>query len=79
MAQHPFFASVPAVIPFLLVPSILGLQTAFIISITASMLTLFMLGVYLGTISGDNIFISGAKMVVSGIAVAVIALLLNVH
>jgi len=75
----PFFASVPAVIPFLLVPSILGLQTAFIISITASMLTLFMLGVYLGTISGDNIFISGAKMVVSGIAVAIIALLLNVH
>jgi predicted membrane protein (TIGR00267 family) len=41
------------------------------------MLTLFSLGVYLGTISGDNILISGAKMVVSGIAVAVIALLLH--
>ena len=75
----PFFASIPAVIPFLLVPSTLAIQTAFIVSSTACMLTLFALGVYLGTISGDNIFISGAKMVVSGIAVAIIAVLLNAH
>jgi predicted membrane protein (TIGR00267 family) len=75
----PFFASVPAVIPFILVPGILAIETAFIISISASMLTLFLLGVYLGTISGDNILVSGAKMVISGIAVAIIALLLNVH
>ena len=75
----PFFASIPAVIPFLLVPSTLAIQTAFIVSSTACMLTLFALGVYLGTISGDNIIISGAKMVVSGIAVAIIAVLLNAH
>ena len=74
----PFLASIPAVIPFLLVSS-LGLQVAFIISAAACMLTLFALGVYLGTISGENIIISGAKMVVSGIAVAIIALLLNAH
>jgi predicted membrane protein (TIGR00267 family) len=75
----PFFASVPAVIPFLLVPSVLGIQMAFMISTAASMLTLFALGVYLGNISGNNVLISGAKMVVSGIAVAIIALLLNAH
>jgi predicted membrane protein (TIGR00267 family) len=75
----PFFASVPSLIPFILVPSVLTMETAFIFSIAASMLTLFLLGVYLGTISGENILISGAKMVVSGIAVALIALLLNVH
>ena len=75
----PFLASIPSVIPFLLVPSVLAIQTAFIVSAAASLLTLFSLGVYLGTISGDNIFISGAKMVVSGIAVAIIALLLNAH
>jgi predicted membrane protein (TIGR00267 family) len=75
----PFFASVPAVTPFLLVPSVLGIQTAFLISVTASMLTLFALGVYLGTISGENFLLSGAKMVVSGVAVAIIALLLNAH
>jgi predicted membrane protein (TIGR00267 family) len=75
----PFFASIPAVIPFILVPSLLNIQLAFITSIIASMLTLFSLGVYLGTISGGNILISGAKMVVSGIAVALIAILLNAH
>jgi predicted membrane protein (TIGR00267 family) len=75
----PFIASIPAFIPFILVPSVLELELAFIISAGASMLTLFALGVYLGTISGDNIIVSGVKMVVSGIAVAVIALLLNVH
>ena len=75
----PFLASIPSVIPFLLVPTVLGLQSAFIISASACMVTLFALGVYLGTISGGNIIISGAKMVVSGIAVAIIALLLNAH
>jgi len=75
----PFFASIPAVVPFMLVPSMLGLELAFIISAGMCMLTLFALGVYLGTISGENIIISGAKMVVSGIAVAIIALLLNAH
>jgi predicted membrane protein (TIGR00267 family) len=75
----PFFASIPAVTPFLLVPSIFAIQTAFFISIIASMLTLFSLGVYLGTISGENFLVSGAKMVVSGVAVAIIALLLNAH
>jgi len=75
----PFVASIPSVIPFLLVPSLLEIQLAYIISISASMLTLFSLGVYLGRISGENFLISGAKMVISGIAVALIALLLNAH
>ena len=73
----PFLASIPAVIPFLL-PS-LAIQTMFIASSVASLMTLFALGVYLGTISGENILYSGAKMVISGIAVALIALLLNAH
>ena len=75
----PFVASIPSVIPFLLVPSLLGIQLAYIVSIAASMFTLFSLGVYLGRISGENFIISGAKMVISGIAVALIALLLNAH
>ena len=73
----PFLASIPAMIPFLL-PA-MATQTMFIMSSAASLLTLFALGIYLGTISGENIFYSGAKMVVSGIAVALIALLLNAH
>lgn len=73
----PFLASIPAVIPFIL-PS-LPIQTAFISSALASLMMLFALGIYLGKIGGENIWYSGAKMVVSGIAVALIALLLNAH
>jgi predicted membrane protein (TIGR00267 family) len=75
----PFIASIPAMIPFVLVPGFFDINNAFIISIVAAMLTLFLLGVYLGRISGDNVLISGAKMVISGLAVAAIALLLNLH
>jgi predicted membrane protein (TIGR00267 family) len=73
----PFLASIPAVIPFMLVPSLLTIQTAYIISAVACLVSLFALGVYLATISGDNMLFSGIKMVVSGIAVAIIALLLG--
>lgn len=75
----PFIASIPSVIPFLLVPRLIDLATAFVAAIGASLFTLFILGVYLGRISGENILYSGLKMVVSGAAVAIIALLLNVH
>ncbi|MCW4050990.1 MAG: VIT1/CCC1 transporter family protein [Candidatus Bathyarchaeota archaeon] len=75
----PFLASIPTLIPFLLVPTLLDSVTAYFASMVASLLTLFTLGVYLGRISGENIMYSGLKMVVSGIAVAVIALLLNAH
>ena len=75
----PFMASIPSVVPFLLVPGLIDVATAFVVSIGASLFTLFLLGVYLGRISGENILYSGLKMVVSGAAVAIIALLLNVH
>ena len=75
----PFIASIPSVVPFLLVPGLIDVATAFIAAIGASLFTLFILGVYLGRISGENILYSGLKMVVSGAAVAIIALLLNVH
>lgn len=73
----PFIASIPAVIPFILVPNVLTIQYAYIISAAACLVSLFTLGVYLGRISGENVFISGIKMVVSGIAVAIIALFLG--
>jgi predicted membrane protein (TIGR00267 family) len=73
----PFLASIPSVIPFALVPSLLYYRTAYVVSMGASLFTLFILGIYLGKVSGDNIWVSGVKMVVSGIAVALIALLLG--
>ena len=75
----PFIASIPSLIPFFLVPRLIDIGNAFTASMAASIFTLFILGVYLGTISGENIVYSGMKMVISGAAVALIALLLNVH
>lgn len=74
----PFLASIPSVIPFYL--SKMGMMpifTAFIGSVAASLLTLFGLGVYLGNVSGENVWASGIKMVVAGIIVAALALVLG--
>ena len=72
------FVSVPSVLPFLLVNlGMISITNAFIFSVVASLGTLFLLGVYLGRISGGNVFISGAKMVVAGVTVAILALLLG--
>jgi predicted membrane protein (TIGR00267 family) len=76
----PFLASIPAVIPFYL--SYIGVIPggfAFAASIGASLLTLFLLGVFLGRVSDGNVLYSGVKMVVAGVAVALLALLLNAH
>jgi predicted membrane protein (TIGR00267 family) len=74
----PFLASLPGVLPFALsVINLLPLQIAFVFSICASLSILFLLGVFLGRISSSNIIISGIKMVAAGVAVAVLALLLN--
>jgi len=74
----PFIASLPSIIPFTLsLLGILPLHAAFVASIGASLATLFLLGAFLGRISGGNIVYSGVKMVVAGVAVALLALLMN--
>lgn len=75
----PFIAAIPSVIPFIFVPNVLSYQTAYYLSIGASLASLFLLGVYLGRISGENLIYSGFKMVLSGIVVALIAIFINGH
>ena len=76
----PFLASIPSVIPFYVsMTGFIPLELAFGVSIVASLLTLFFLGVFLGRVSESNVIYSGVKMVVAGIAVAILALLLNGH
>jgi predicted membrane protein (TIGR00267 family) len=76
----PFLASIPAVIPFYLaLVGVTPVGFAFTASIGASLLTLFLLGVFLGRVSDSNILYSGVKMVIAGLAVALLALLLNAH
>lgn len=74
----PFIASIPSVVPFFLALfGLIGVGPAFYASIGASLVTLFMLGVFLGRVSRGNVLYSGVKMVVAGVAVALLALLLN--
>ena len=76
----PFLASIPSFIPFYLsMVGVLPLDMAFFASIGASLATLFMLGVFLGRVSESNVVYSGVKMVIAGVAVALLALLLNGH
>jgi predicted membrane protein (TIGR00267 family) len=74
----PFLASLPCILPFAL--TMLGLvpiQLAFYASIGASLLVLFVLGVFLGRLSEKRAFVAGLQMVVAGVFVALIALLLG--
>jgi predicted membrane protein (TIGR00267 family) len=74
----PFVASIPSVIPFYLSHiRLLSLGVAFMASMGASLLTLFLLGIFLGRVSQRNVIYSGFKMVIAGVAVAILALLLN--
>ncbi len=74
----PFIASLPAVVPFAL--ALIGqllIELAFAASIGASLITLFLIGAFLGRIGRSNVVYSGIKMVVAGVAVALLAMLLN--
>jgi predicted membrane protein (TIGR00267 family) len=76
----PFIASIPTVVPFYLsIIGLLPLEIAFYASIVAALSILFLLGVFLGKVSEGNLLYSGVKMVVAGVAVALLALLLNSH
>ena len=76
----PFLASLPAIIPFIVQRyGLINFSIAFNSSIILTLGTLFLLGVYLGRISKSNVFYSGLKMVLAGVAVALIAVFLNGH
>lgn len=74
----PFLASLPSMLPFaLVIVGLMPIWTAFLTSIGSCLITLFILGAFLGRISEENIIYSGAKMIVAGAVVALLALLLN--
>jgi predicted membrane protein (TIGR00267 family) len=76
----PFIASIPCILPFALALfGLLPIHIAFYSSIAASLLVLFVLGIFLGRLSEKHFLLSGIKMVVAGVFVAIIALLLGGH
>lgn len=74
----PFIVSLIAIVPFILSQiGVLGVGFAVIISVSITLLVLFILGGFLGKISKRNVIVSGIKMAAAGIATALVALLLN--
>ncbi len=66
------------IMPLLLVPmGILHYQTAFYIGIGICMLLLFLLGLFLGSISKKNIWSYGAKTLLAGILTAIMMILIS--
>ena len=74
----PFLASLPSLLPFVLVIyGFVEIHFAFALAVAMMLVTLFMVGAFLGRISDTNLVYSGLKMVVAGAIVAMIALILG--
>lgn len=65
----PFAAAIIILIPFL---AGVQMKAAYYTAFTISFVMLFLLGIFLGKVSKENIVLSGFKMAIAGIACAVI-------
>ncbi len=64
----PFAAALVVVLPFFFAPLLPSIQYAYYISIALALLSLFGLGIFLGNVSRRNMFVSGLKTSVAGLA-----------
>jgi len=62
---------------FLVLHGLLAVENAYITSIIVTLVTLFMLGIYLGKIAKENAFLYGIQTLVAGVATIAIVLLLR--
>lgn len=72
----PFAAALLLMVPFLFV-AILGIPGAYFAAAGLGLLELFGLGVYLGAVSRERLLLSGARLVIAGIAALGFSLLLG--
>ncbi len=63
----PFLSAFLVIIPFFFAPLLPDIAYAYYASIGMALLSLFGLGVYLGRISRENLFVSGVKTTVAGV------------
>lgn len=73
----PFLASLLVLSPFLFSAFFADIRTVYYVALGTALLTLFALGIFLGSISKDNLILSGIKTLVAGIASIIIGSLLN--
>ncbi len=62
---------------FLLLQGLIAVQVTYIASLVVTLITLFMLGVYLGKVAKENALLYGLQTLIAGVATVVIALLLG--
>lgn len=72
----PAIASALAFVPFLFA-GVIGMTTAYAVSVTIAIVECFALGVFLGRVSRERLIVSGLKLVVAGGVLLVITLLLE--
>ena len=75
----PFLAAVIILLPFFLNALFPSLQVVYFTSIGLALLMLFLLGVFLGNVSGKSWLLYGIRTVLAGVFSIVIALLLGVE
>ncbi|MBN1502736.1 hypothetical protein JW930_04270 [Candidatus Woesearchaeota archaeon] len=74
----PFFAALVVILPFIVL-SFLPIKLIYLISIMIAFILLISLGIFLGTISRENIIKSGLKMALAGVVCVVLSLLLQFY
>ncbi len=72
----PFAAAMIAMTPFLFT-SVISIHTAYYLAIVVGLVELFGLGLFLGSISRDRLWLSGLKLVLAGVIALVISLVLG--
>jgi len=63
----PFLASAVVLLPMMFSFYVGGIMRAYYVSLGLALVTLFALGAYLGTISKENLVLSGVKMLIAGL------------
>jgi len=71
----PFIAAITMLIPFILMP----IQMAYYISISFAFAILFILGIFLGRISRENMALMGIKMLLAGVAAILIGMVIGFY
>jgi predicted membrane protein (TIGR00267 family) len=72
----PFLAAMILMIPFLFT-GVVPIHTAYVLAIVVGLVELFFLGVFLGAVSRDRLWLSGMRLVLAGVIALVISLLLG--
>jgi predicted membrane protein (TIGR00267 family) len=74
----PAMAAIIIITPLFLVPRFLAYNVAFYLAIVICFALLFVLGLFLGTISKKNMYVYGAKTLLAGIGTVALMLLISV-